>query len=128
MGSLTAAVLHLREECCDVGLGGHAVLCHGGTGTMLAALTAGLPLVLVPQGADQFDNARACQRASAARALMPDEAAATAVRDAVRAVLADDSRERAAARELAVEIATMPPAAEVAKDLESSSDRRGAAV
>ena len=107
---------------CDV------VLCHGGTGTTLAALTAGLPLVLVPQGADQFDNARACQRATAARVLMPDEATATAVRDAVRAVLADDSPERAAARELAVEIAAMPPAAEVAKDLELISDRREAAV
>ena len=46
-----------------------AVLCHAGTGTTLAALAAGLPLVLVPQGADQFDNAQACERAGAARVL-----------------------------------------------------------
>lgn len=105
-----------------------AVLCHAGTGTTLAALTAGLPLVLVPQGADQFDNAHACQRAGAARVLMPGEINANAVREAARAVLADDSQERAAALELAAEIAAMPPATEVAKDLESISDRRRAAV
>jgi UDP:flavonoid glycosyltransferase YjiC (YdhE family) len=105
-----------------------AVICHGGTGTTLAALAAGLPLVLVPQGADQFDNARACQRANAARVLLPDEANPTAVRDAVRAVLAGDSLERAAARELAAEIAAMPSAAEVSEELESIGDRRGAAV
>jgi UDP:flavonoid glycosyltransferase YjiC (YdhE family) len=61
-----------------------AVLCHGGTGTTLAALAAGLPLVLVPQGADQFDNARACERAGAARILMPDQVTPAAVRNAVR--------------------------------------------
>ena len=53
-----------------------AVLCHAGTGTTLAALAAGLPLVLVPQGADQFDNARACERAGAARVLVPDQVTA----------------------------------------------------
>ena len=47
-----------------------AVVCHAGTGTTLAALAAGLPLVLVPQGADQFDNARACERAGAARVVL----------------------------------------------------------
>ena len=45
-----------------------AVLCHAGTGTTLAALTAGLPLVLVPQGADQFTNAASCQAAGVGRA------------------------------------------------------------
>lgn len=58
-----------------------AVLCHAGTGTTLAALAAGLPLVLVPQGADQFDNARACERAGAALVLTPDPVSPSADHD-----------------------------------------------
>src|SRR5207244_9264681 len=34
-----------------------AVVCHGGSGTTLAALAAGLPLLILPQGADQYINA-----------------------------------------------------------------------
>lgn len=105
-----------------------AVVCHAGTGTTLAALTAGLPLVLVPQGADQFDNARACEAAGAARVLMPGQVTAAAVGNSVRAVLLPDSSERAAARALATEIAMMPAAANVARDLESLADRREAPV
>ena len=41
------------------------VVCHGGSGTTLAALAAGVPLVIVPLFADQFENAR---RIAAARA------------------------------------------------------------
>jgi MGT family glycosyltransferase len=105
-----------------------AVLCHAGTGTTLAALGAGLPLVLVPQGADQFDNARACERAGAARVLLPDQVTPAAVREAVRTVLRDDSSERAAARSLAAEIAAMPSAVEVAGAVMSIADRPGAAA
>jgi UDP:flavonoid glycosyltransferase YjiC (YdhE family) len=93
-----------------------AVICHAGSGTTLAALTSGLPLVLLPQGADQFDNARACERAGAARVLMPDEVNAQSVSDAVRAVLAEGS-ERASARAVAAEIAAMPSAEAVADEL-----------
>ncbi len=103
-----------------------AVLCHAGSGTTLAALAAGLPLVLVPQGADQFDNARACERAGAARVLMPDRVTPAAVRDAVRTVLQDDSTERAAARTLAAEIAAMPSATQVVNELMSIAARSGA--
>jgi UDP:flavonoid glycosyltransferase YjiC (YdhE family) len=103
-----------------------AVLCHAGTGTTLAALTAGLPLVLIPQGADQFDNARACERAGAARVLMPDQVTAAAVGNSIRAVLAPGSSERTAAQALAAEIAMMPSAANVARGLESMTNRRKA--
>jgi MGT family glycosyltransferase len=95
-----------------------AVVCHAGTGTTLAALVAGLPLVLVPQGADQFDNANAAERAGAARVLLPEHVTAAAVTEAVRAVMSEVSSERVVARELAAEIATMPSAAQVAADLE----------
>ena len=84
--------------------------------------------MLVPQGADQFDNARACERAGAARILMPDQVTPAAVRDAVRTVLRDDSSERAAARILAGEIAAMHSAAEAVEDLTSIADRPGAAA
>jgi UDP:flavonoid glycosyltransferase YjiC (YdhE family) len=105
-----------------------AVLCHGGTGTTLAALVAGLPLVMVPQGADQFDNARACERAGVARVLRPDQITADAVADAVSAVLAPGSPERAAAQEIAGEIAEMPSAEEVVEVLQSGGDATGQAA
>jgi UDP:flavonoid glycosyltransferase YjiC (YdhE family) len=95
-----------------------AVVCHAGSGTTLAALTAGLPLVLVPKGADQHINAAACRRAGVARTIAPSDVTAPAVRAAVRAILAPDAPERAAARRLAAEIAAMPAAAEVAAALE----------
>jgi UDP:flavonoid glycosyltransferase YjiC (YdhE family) len=83
-------------------------------------------MVLVPQGADRFDNAPACERAGAARILLPGEVTADAFRDAVRAVLAPHSSERAAARALAAEVASMPSAATVAEDLESITRLRDA--
>ena len=95
-----------------------AVVCHAGSGTTLAALTAGLPLVLVPKGADQHTNAAACQRAGAARTLAPDQLTPEAVRAAVRAILAPGATEAAAARRLAAEIAAMPAPAAVAAGLE----------
>jgi len=95
-----------------------AVVCHAGSGTTLAALTSGLPLVLVPQGADQFTNAAACERAGVARVLRPDTLSSAAVRDAVVEVLRLDSSEQDVARRVAAEIASMPSATEVAEHLE----------
>ncbi len=95
-----------------------AILCHAGSGTTLAGLAAGLPLVLVPDGADQFINADSCQTAGVARTLLSHEITPAAVRDAVRAVLAADSAERAMARRIAHEIAAMPAAEDVVHDLE----------
>ena len=105
-----------------------AVVCHAGTGTTLASLAAGLPLVLIPQGADQFDNARACQRAGAARVLLGDQVTPNAVRAAVAAVLPDASPERTAARGLAAEIAAMPSSTEVAHTLKAFAERAHAAA
>ena len=42
-----------------------------GRARSLGALAAGLPLVLIPQGADQFENAARCERAGAAVVLPP---------------------------------------------------------
>jgi UDP:flavonoid glycosyltransferase YjiC (YdhE family) len=96
-----------------------AVVCHAGSGTTLAALTSGLPLVLVPQGADQFTNADACQRTGVARVLLPGTFTSTTVRDAVQAILRPDSTERNRARYVAGEIAMMPTATDVVQQLEA---------
>jgi UDP:flavonoid glycosyltransferase YjiC (YdhE family) len=102
---------------CDV------VVCHAGSGTTLAALTAGLPLVLVPQGADQHTNADACQRAGVARVLYGDAVTSTAVRDAVMAIAEPESPEQSMARRIAAEIATMPAATEVVQRLQVRRNR-----
>ena len=96
---------------CDV------VVCHAGSGTTLAALTAGLPLVLVPQGADQHTNADACQRVGVARVFDGDAVTSTAVRDVVMAIVEPGSIEQTAARRIAAEITAMPAATEVARRL-----------
>jgi UDP:flavonoid glycosyltransferase YjiC (YdhE family) len=80
---------------------------HGGSGSTLAALANGVPLLLVPQGADQFDNAHRCAGLGAGLVLMPGEVNVAAVRESVVALLEEPSyRERAAV--LAAEIAAMP--------------------
>jgi len=80
---------------------------HGGSGTMLAALAAGRPMVIVPLAADQPDNADLCERAGVARVVPLETLTADAVRDAVADVLAQPTyRQRAIA--VAAEIAAMP--------------------
>ncbi len=100
-----------------------AVLTHGGSGTTLGALAHGVPLLLVPQGADQFDNAARCERVGAAIVLPPDELTADAVRAGLRRLLAEPSFGRAAGR-VAAEIAAMPTAAEAAVAVEEFVMRR----
>ena len=92
-----------------------AVVHHGGSGTALAALTAGLPMVVMPQGADQFQNADALAAMGVARAFLPgmgDDALA----EHVDAALTDHEM-KAASGKLAREIAATPSPAEVASDL-----------
>ncbi|HWH34647.1 MAG TPA: glycosyltransferase [Acidimicrobiales bacterium] len=102
---------------CDV------VVCHGGSGTLLAALGRGLPLLVLPQGANQFWNARRCVELGVGLALTDGELAPPAVRSAV-AALVHDARYRDGAARLAAEIAAMPAPAEVVPKLEALA-RRG---
>jgi UDP:flavonoid glycosyltransferase YjiC (YdhE family) len=90
-----------------------AVVCHGGSGSTLAALAHGAPLVLLPAGADQFDNAAACVRAGAGIELRPPEVTVESVRVAVNAVL-DEPAYAAAAERLAEEVETMLTPAQAA--------------
>ena len=93
-----------------------AVLSHAGSGTFLGALAHGLPMVCLPQGADQFMNARLGARAGVATNIEPGDATVESVRDAVAAALTDDSM-RARAGEVAAQIAAMPGAREVAEEV-----------
>jgi UDP:flavonoid glycosyltransferase YjiC (YdhE family) len=103
----------------DLLRGVDAVLTHGGAGTTLAALSRGIPLVIVPQGADQFIQAERVPAAGAGIALAPGDATPQAVAAAVQAVLAERPIRQAAAS-IAKEIASMPPASEVAAILDRS--------
>lgn len=92
------------------------VVHHGGSGTTLGALAAGVPQLVLPQGADQFANADALVAAGAGLSLSQEELTADAITEHTRTLLTDNDH-RAAARTLAEEIAHMPSPAEVARQL-----------
>ncbi|EOD66251.1 glycosyltransferase [Amycolatopsis vancoresmycina] len=83
------------------------VVHHGGTGTTLAALAAGLPQLVLPQGADQFANADTLSTLGAARALVGDAVRIDAIETAAHALLTDP-KPREIAQGVAREIAGMP--------------------
>lgn len=83
------------------------VICHAGSGTVMAALAHGLPLVLVPLGADQPQNARRCADLGVACTLDEKTLNPAGARAAVLDVLVSPSY-RAHAEELRAEIETLP--------------------
>ncbi len=89
------------------------VVHHGGSGTTLGTLAAGVPQLVLPQGADQFANAGALLAAGAATQLLPGELSAEAVAEQARKAASC----RDAARAIAAEIAAMPSPDEVAREL-----------
>src|SRR5512132_3755127 len=82
------------------------------TRTVLGALEAGLPQLLLPQGADQFINAETLTTAGAVRALTNEAQQPGAIGEAVQTLLGDCPERQVAAR-LRDEIATMPAPDEV---------------
>ena len=90
-----------------------AVVAQAGSGSTFATLAHGLPSLLVPQGADQFDNAGQLVALGAGLALLPDALTPEAVRTAVVDLL-DGPSYRASAERLAAEIAAMPHPDDVA--------------
>jgi UDP:flavonoid glycosyltransferase YjiC (YdhE family) len=75
-----------------------AVVCHGGSGTVVATLAHGLPSVLLPMGADQPVNAERCEALGVARVLEVLTATPDEVAGAVAAVLEAPSYREAAER------------------------------
>jgi UDP:flavonoid glycosyltransferase YjiC (YdhE family) len=93
-------------------------VCHGGSGTTFGALAAGVPLVIVPMFADQPVNARLVSAAGAGLVVTRGPASMDAIggglsddaprlREAIEAVLADDSYRQAASL-IADEMGALP--------------------
>ncbi|ATY15339.1 glycosyltransferase [Amycolatopsis sp. AA4] len=95
-----------------------AVVCHGGSATVLGALAHGVPLVVLPLATDHFEVAAQIQAAEAGIAVDSSDG----ILDAVQTVLADPAY-RASAKSLAAQLAEHPTPAAVAawlRDLEVS--------
>lgn len=90
-----------------------AVVCHAGSGTLVGALAYGIPLVLLPMGADQLDNAARCEALGVGLVLDAVHAGADEVGDATRRVLSDPTY-RARANDLRDELLALPDADGVA--------------
>ncbi|MFG2019306.1 nucleotide disphospho-sugar-binding domain-containing protein [Actinomadura geliboluensis] len=101
--------LHLLLPTCS------AILHHGGAGTVLASLYAGVPQLLHPEPED-YPMARALAGAGAA-ALLPETCTAADAVTALSALLGSDGP-RAAADKLRAEIHEQPSPAEVAASLD----------
>jgi MGT family glycosyltransferase len=103
------------------------VVCHGGSGTTLGALAAGVPVVVVPLFADQFANGAKVLQAGAGllveaslnekgRRRLHARSDAAHIRGAVEAALANPSyRERA--RAIAAAMAGAPTATTILEKL-----------
>jgi MGT family glycosyltransferase len=75
-----------------------AVVTTGGAATVTAALSAGVPLVIVPTTWDKPDNARRVSEVGAGIRLSPRRCSPEALRDAVQTVLTDPAYSRSARR------------------------------
>ncbi len=91
-----------------------ALIHHGGSGTMLTALQAGLPQLLLPQGADHFANADALTLTGAALRSASDDVDAPLLTR-----LTTDPALREAATRLRAENAALPSPAETVPALEA---------
>jgi MGT family glycosyltransferase len=84
------------------------VITHGGYGSVMACLGAGVPMVVIPlAGGDQVGNANRCAALGVARVVPPDQRAPDVIREAVRDVLGDP-RYRANAGQLRQQLLAMP--------------------
>jgi UDP:flavonoid glycosyltransferase YjiC (YdhE family) len=97
-----------------------AVVSHAGAGTMLGAASAGVPQIVLPMFADQWDNADAIASAGAALLCEEDERSAASLGVALDRVVAADGY-RAAAASLAQEIGVMPTASDHIPALEATA-------
>jgi MGT family glycosyltransferase len=103
--ALDSSALHARANVTIVRSAPHRqvlqhaalVVTHGGHGTVIKALAAGVPMVVLPHGRDQADTAARVDARGAGLALKRS-AGSAAIADAVRRILRDDSYRIAARR------------------------------
>ncbi|MCC6935830.1 MAG: glycosyltransferase family 1 protein [Thermomicrobiales bacterium] len=84
-----------------------AIVTTGGNGTVMSAMKAGVPLVIVPTTWDKPDNARRVVEAGAGVRLAPRKCTPEGLRAAVEDVLSDE-RYRTNARRIAQHLANAP--------------------
>lgn len=100
------------------------VVHHGGSGTMSGCLAYGVPQLMLPAMADQFQNADAVVKAGAGLALRRAELTSEAVADAVRKLLDDEAYSTGA--DFRQVINAMPGSAAVVSMLEAFVAERSA--
>jgi MGT family glycosyltransferase len=102
------------------------VVTHGGHGTVMKALAAGVPLVVLPMGRDQLEIAARVVAAGAGVRLKPSASPAK-IAAAVRTLL-DDEQYRRSARRLAAAIAEQTATDRALAELEDLACARHGAV
>lgn len=99
------------------------VVSHAGSNTIMTTLGQGLPMLLIPIGADQPLNAIRCTELGVAQRLEAEDLRAEDVSSAVRTLLKDESY-REVAQKLQQEIVTMPDAGFAVQLLEQLARER----
>ena len=99
------------------------VVTHGGSGSVLEPLALGVPLLVLPQGADHFENAAAVERAGAGITILPDDLTAERVTTVAERLLSQTTT-RAAAAAVAAEIAAMPSPTDHVPTVQQLVERR----
>jgi UDP:flavonoid glycosyltransferase YjiC (YdhE family) len=90
---------------------------HGGAGTTMNALVAGVPQLVLPHGADQHVNAAAVQQRGVGLSHLPADADPATAGASLQRLLADPTFSQAA-DDVRTEIAALPPPAEMVSRLE----------
>jgi UDP:flavonoid glycosyltransferase YjiC (YdhE family) len=93
-----------------------AMVTHAGSGSTLAALSHGVPMLMLPRAADQYENSHACTSAGVARMLTPDVVTPDLLAEELQAILSEVSYKRRA-RAVRDEIDAMPTPANVAASI-----------
>lgn len=94
------------------------VISHGGSGATLGALNAAVPMLAIPQGADQFMNAARMTEVGVGLEILPERLSPESVRQGVERLLRDPGF-AAAASSLQAEIGAMPAPSSVVTHLEA---------
>ncbi|HZM95922.1 MAG TPA: glycosyltransferase [Vicinamibacterales bacterium] len=131
--ALDSSALHARANVTIVRSAPHRqvlqhaalVVTHGGHGTVIKALAAGVPMVVLPHGRDQADTAARVDARGAGLALKRS-AGSAAIADAVRRILRDDSY-RIAARRLGQTVCRDARSDALIRELEDIPDIQGRA-
>jgi UDP:flavonoid glycosyltransferase YjiC (YdhE family) len=126
-GSIKASQLKAAGNCALVDSAPHSrvmseaavVITHGGHGTVMRALLSRVPMLVIPHGRDQNDNAVRVTERGAGLSLMADASVET-IRGACERLLGEASF-RTAARQLGDQVAAEAENSSVIKELEAAA-------